>query len=242
MRISELDRGELLDIFISDDNFSLARGDTLGTGEVSLTQHMHEHLRQISAIKAFIIAGQLEDLREPAMWLAEHETAPGLPDHWKPYVAEMRRYARQVGSARHLGIAAASVSQMARVCGDCHQASGVSVAFGDDESPPEDVHSIVTQMQRHLWAADRMLEGLIGPSDVAWGRAADALAEVTLRPSDIARTAGQEPLVNVLATRARTLGEDCGQAVSSGLRSALYGELLSVCASCHGVTGGGPAG
>jgi len=241
MRIFDLERGETLDIFISGNNFSLTRENASAPAERSVAKHMHEHLSRISALKAFIIAGQLEDLREPAMWLAEHEAAPGLPGDWAPYVEELRHYARQVASAKHLGIAAASVSEMARTCGDCHQANGFDVAFGYDERPPEDVHNIMADMQRHLWAADRMWEGLIGPSDVAWDRATDILAEVTLRPSDITKTADQEAPVKNLLTRARELGEECGRAISPESRSALYGELLSLCASCHSLTGGGPA-
>ena len=221
--------------------FSLAE-DASELAESSVAEHMHEHLSRISAMKAFIIAGQLEGMREPAMWLAEHETVPGLPGDWEKYLAKLRQYAREAASARHLQFAAASVSEIARVCGDCHQANGIKVAFGYDERPSEERQSVMTQMQRHLWAADRMWEGLIGPSDAAWNRGTDILAEVMLTASDITESEDHEPEVNYLLTRARELGDEGGEAASREARSALYGEFLSLCASCHSLTGGGPAG
>ncbi|MCH8136878.1 MAG: hypothetical protein IIB77_12940, partial [Proteobacteria bacterium] len=44
-----------------------------------VAEHMHDHLTRITMIKSAIIAGKLEDVREPATWLADHETVAGLP-------------------------------------------------------------------------------------------------------------------------------------------------------------------
>jgi cytochrome c553 len=199
--------------------------------------HMHEHLDQVSAIKAAVIAGRLEDVREPATWLATHEEPALLPS-----VEEMRRYAARAASAEDLVAAAAAVGEIARACGDCHQANGVEVGFGYATPPSRDEQSVKAQMQRHLWAADRMWAGLIGPSDVAWNRGADMLAEVQLAASDITAKEGQRAQISELTQRARALGEQAGQAASAELRSGLYGEFLSLCATCHSLTGGGPAG
>ena len=210
-------------------------------------EHMHSHLEQVSEMKDAVIAGNLPDLREPARWLATHETPEGLSPAWIPYVQEMRRYATRAADATDLVAAASAVSEIARTCGDCHRASGLSIAFGFDERPPEELQSLMTQMQRHLWAADRMWEGLIGPSDTAWNRGAAILSEIHLDISDFAgssaegaSTAENESQMSELLSRARGMGEQGGLAASTELRSGLYGEFLSLCASCHSLTGGGP--
>jgi mono/diheme cytochrome c family protein len=213
-----------------------------------IAEHMHGHLDHISEIKHAVIAGDLEATRKPAIWLATHDAPEGLTGAWLPYVEEMRRYAARAAEAEDLVAAAGAISEIARTCGDCHRASGFSIAFGFDERPPSDQQSLMTQMQRHLWAADRMWEGLIGPSDVAWNRGAHILSEVNLVSSDIAEsgTAGasaaeNQEQISALLGRARGMGEMGSQAVSVELRSGLYGEFLSSCASCHKLTGGGPA-
>ncbi len=211
-------------------------------------EHMHSHLEQISEIKDAVIAGNLPDVREPARWLASSEP-PGLTLPWIPYVQEMRRYATRAADAKDLVAAASAVSEIARTCGDCHRASGVSIAFGFDERPPEEEQSLMTQMQRHLWAADRMWEGLIGPSDSAWNRGAAILSEIHLDISDFAGSSAEGPgsaenesQMSELLSRASGMGEQGGLAASTELRSGLYGEFLSLCASCHSLTGGGPEG
>lgn len=211
------------------------------TADASVAEHMHLHLSRIRAIKAFIIAGQLEGVGEPAVWLAEHEVAEGLPGDWSPYVEDIRNYSREVASAGHLLFAAIAVSEMARTCGDCHQANGVSVNLSEDVKPPNNGDSVRAQMQRHLWAADRMWEGLIGPSETAWKQGTESLTEIQLNASDIGAAPDQEPQVTYLLRRARELGEAGAQATSPKTRSAIYGEFLSLCADCHAMTGGGPA-
>jgi mono/diheme cytochrome c family protein len=213
----------------------------------AFVEHMHGHLDQISEIKRAVIAGNLADTREPATWLATHEPPQGLSKAWLPYVDEMRRYAARAAKATDLVAAASAVSEIARTCGDCHRASGLSIGFGFDQRPPEELQSLMTQMQRHLWAADRMWEGLIGPSDVAWNRGANILSEVQLAATDIAGSSAEgasaaenQMQITELVSRARGMGEQGGLASSVELRSGLYGEFLSLCATCHELTGGGP--
>ncbi len=207
----------------------------------AVAEHMHQHLSAMRAMKAFIIAGQLDDnLREAAVWVEEHEATPGLPGDWQPYILQMRRYAGQVADARHLDFAAVSVGEMAGVCGDCHSANGVEVGFGDYTSAPGASPNVRVQMRRHLWAVDRMWEGLISPSDSAWRLGAETLADVQVNAADIGATGAQQPKVDYLLARAREIGTEGASVESPKARGALYGELLSLCADCHNMTGGGP--
>jgi mono/diheme cytochrome c family protein len=201
-----------------------------------IADHMHENLDQIGIIKAAVIAGNLADVREPANWLATHEEPASLPS-----VEEMRRYAERAAAAEDLVDAAAAVGEIGRTCGECHQASGFRIAMGFSAPPAPQEQSFAKQMQRHLWAADRMWAGLVGPSDAAWKQGADILAEVELAASDIVGEGDQQSQISDLMQRMRAVGEQASQAASVELRSGLYGEFLSLCATCHNLTGGGPA-
>lgn len=202
--------------------------------------HMHGHLDHVIAMKAAVIEGDLEGVYGPARWLAAHDEPAWFPAAWSPYDDEMRRLAREAASAQDLETAARAISQIGRSCGECHVAAGRQISFGYAKPPPADQQTTVTQMQRHLWAADRMWAALIGPSDAAWDRGSDMLSEVNLTASQLTSDPDKQPRVEELIGDARTVGEQGARITSADDRTALYGEYLSLCANCHSLTGGGP--
>jgi cytochrome c553 len=209
---------------------------------IEFANHMHEHLNRITAIKSSIVRDDLQGVREPASWIAEHDSVPGLPSNYAPYVELMRVYARQVVAATDIKSAAESVSRMARTCGNCHLVNHVDLEFGFD-TRPGDGPDTLTHMQRHQWAVDRLWEGLIGPSDVAWSRGAKMLVDVPLSPVDfiIEATDGKDMAVlDETAHRVHVLGGQGTNIRTPDARSALYGELLGLCAGCHTTLGRGP--
>ncbi|MDX1404095.1 MAG: hypothetical protein R3192_06145 [Woeseiaceae bacterium] len=208
--------------------------------ESEVAEHMHEHLARISTIKSFIIMGNLDGIREPAIWLADHETVDGLPANFEPYVSLMRQYAREVNNAQDFESAAISVSQMARTCSNCHLVNEVQLEFGFDREPPEwsDTNS---HMQRHQWAADRLWEGLIGPSDAAWNRGTLMLVDVPLHPDDLTDDDSVDrEIIDQLAHRVHVLAGQGTAARTPAQRAELYGEMLGLCAECHLRVGRGP--
>ncbi|MDJ0926320.1 MAG: hypothetical protein QNJ73_01620 [Gammaproteobacteria bacterium] len=241
MKTCRLSRASVAIAAIAATFVAVAAQHGAASADASLSEHMHRHMSSIRAVKQFIIAGQIDGMREPAVWLAEHEPASDLPAGWEPYVTELRQHALDTAFANHLVFAAASLSEMARTCGDCHRANNVSGVVDDATRPAPEGDSVRVQMRRHLWAADRMWEGLIGPSDNAWNDGIGVLASVDVESADIGALPEQEPKVDYLLTRVRELGELGGEADSSETRSAVYGEFLSLCADCHSWTGGGPA-
>ncbi len=207
---------------------------------VGFAEHMHGHLDEVNQIKAAVIAGDLEMARPPAVWLSEHSEPPGMPDDWSPYLWEMRQYASTIASARDLRPAAVAVSEIGRTCGECHRDHAVEIEFIAGPRPPMEPHDIRTEMARHLWAADRLWESLLGSSDVAWAEGMAILEEVRLVPTELDDAPERAAQVEALVQRIRTLGEEGGRAPAGPARSALYGEFLATCASCHTLTGGGP--
>ena len=209
----------------------------------SVAHHMHEHLDRITTIKAQIVMSNLSGVREPATWLADHESVAGLPENFEPYVELMREYAHQVVDAPDLKSAAVSVSKMAKTCGNCHLVNEINLEFGYDQMP-ENRTDTISHMQRHQWAADRLWEGLIGPSDSAWNRGTDMLVDVPLHPSDLMNelAEGEDAAdIEVIARRIHVLGGQGTSARTPDTRSELYAEILGLCANCHTRLGGGPA-
>jgi cytochrome c553 len=143
--------------------------------------------------------------------------------------------------AQDLGSAAESVSKIAESCGNCHLATNVNLAFGYDRKPREDLEDVVTHMQRHQWATDRMWEGLIGPSDSAWNRGTDMLIDAPLPPSDVTTATDNVVQINNIARRIHALGGIGTETTTADARSGLYAEVLGLCGSCHTLLGRGPA-
>ena len=209
--------------------------------ESAAADHMHEHLTQISIIKAYVIMGDLDSTREPANWLATHETMESLPASYEPFVEFMRSSARQVVDASDLNEAGAAVSLMAQNCGNCHVASNLNVEFGYDDLPAGWSDN-ETHMQRHQWAVDRMWEGLIGPSDGAWYRGTSMLAEEPLHATDVSDdvTAEEAAALEQLAASVHELGAQGAETEGLTDRSRIYGKILGMCADCHTRVGQGP--
>jgi mono/diheme cytochrome c family protein len=209
--------------------------------ESAAADHMHEHLTQISTIKAFVIMGALDSTREPANWLATHDTMENLPTSYEPFVEFMRSSARQVENAANLQEAGAAVSLMAQNCGNCHVASNLNVEFGYDDLPAGWSDN-ETHMQRHQWAVDRMWEGLIGPSDAAWYRGTSMLAEEPLHAADVSDniTAEEAAALEKIAASVHELGERGADTEGLTNRSRIYGQILGLCADCHTRIGQGP--
>ena len=204
--------------------------------------HMHEHLGRITTIKTSIIMGDLDSVREPAKWIAEHESVSGLPENYQPYVESMRQNAREVVAASDLQSAATAVSNMAITCANCHQANDVTIAVSITAEPAEwggtDVH-----MQRHQWGVDRMWDGLIGPSDKSWKQGANMLVDIPLYTYDVMdESASMEDTIAIdtIAQRLHSLGGQGAYTNSPEDRSSMFGEVLETCAECHTKLGSGP--
>ena len=185
--------------------------------------------------------GRLEGTRQPANWLATHETLPDLPTSFEPFVDFMRSSARQVEKSEDLETAATAVSLMAQNCGNCHRASHADVEFGYDALPAKWSDS-QTHMQRHQWAMDRLWEGLIGPSDAAWNRGTAMLSEEPLHAAEVSASAAasEARMLENIAREVHELGEAGAGLTSQSDRSQVYGRILGLCADCHTRVGRGP--
>ena len=88
-------------------------------------------------------------------------------------------------------------------------------------------------MARHLWAMERLWEGLVTPSDAAWAAGSGVLADEPLAGSSFSDDPQLEAELAELAGRIHALGAEAATVVELGPRGQLYGQMLATCAPCH---------
>jgi len=194
---------------------------------------MYGHFGHASEVQNAVIHGDLDAVRAPAEWLASHDAMDGLPKGSEAYLAGLRQAAAQAVGASDLPGAAKATAAIATACGDCHSRYDVGPRFTPGAGPPDEGGSVSAHMIRHVWAADRMWEGLIGPSDASWAAGARSLADAPLEPHEVTGDAEQAPAAGAFAREVHDLGARAERTKGGKARGELYGELLTSCIGCH---------
>lgn len=197
-----------------------------------LEDYMIDHYAIVTLSRDAVIGGSLEGLRLPLLTFAEHEYADVAAGAWMPWIAKLQEAALLTAQAETLERAAMGVATMARECGACHTAGARGPVFATHAALQlQPRNSFDARMGRHMWAAERLWEGLVGPDDEAWLAGASALAKI----SSTAPT-GHGAVPPAFATAlldVRTLGQKALEASNQAERADVYGLMLAGCASCH---------
>ena len=91
-----------------------------------------------------------------------------------------------------------------------------------------------THMLRHVWAADRLWEGLFAADPRHWSRGAQVLME---DPLPFFARLRETPEVGRHAERVHELGAEALATDDRVERARIYGELIATCADCHRAMG-----
>lgn len=203
-----------------------------GRSESTLEDHMQAHFSLVGEVQSAIIQGDLERARQAGLRLAEHPEHQDLPQGIKNPIEDVRAFSRSVSRSTSIQDAARCTAEIGAACGRCHRAAGVGPQLQTSVMPPPGAAS-GTHMLRHAWAADRLWEGLVVPSDRLWQAGAVALTEDPIfSPDDIG---GQE--ARVLAREIHDLGAEARRLEDPGMRSGILGRILGTCADCHALKG-----
>ena len=204
--------------------------------KVSITAFMHDHFMIAVYARDAVIDGDLRAASEPLQTLADYAYKEVVPGGWMRGIAQLQAAARLTASAKNVTAAAAGVAVMARVCGECHTAQGHKLELADErveiETPKSDL--MPERMFRHAWAAERLWEGLMAPSDQTWRAGAAALAHAPViapKPRTTASKDYKSPLPAL-----REPGPRAGYAKGAQERADVYALILSTCAVCHAAT------
>jgi hypothetical protein len=195
---------------------------------------MTEHFTRAGQLYAAVAAGNLDSVRDRAQAILDHESGEGLPARSMGYVDELRSFTSLAARAPDVESAAIAVARVGAACGACHTALKEGPRYHPDQlTPPPDEAAVAGRMHRHRWAADRLWEGLIGPSDASWRAGALVLRDAALHTDALTRDVAQYEQVTKLAWTVHEIGARADLETDWRRRSALYGELLGTCARCH---------
>jgi hypothetical protein len=196
-----------------------------------IRRHMAVHYAAASELQAAIAQGRLADARDQAYWFATHEMDG--PANWRPYIDELRGAAMSIWRAHDVPTAGAQLGRLGRACSSCHEAEGGTVAFARAPIPADD-DTVELQMALHQWAAARLWEGVIGPSDERWQQGARVMATGHF---DAAKSVHEKPNVDVieLAERLRAQANEASTITDRSARAAFFGDMMETCASCHSI-------
>jgi mono/diheme cytochrome c family protein len=191
--------------------------------------HMHENFDLLRAIEKLLIRGKLDDAKAFARAIAQAPDEPGLGPFTK-HATRVRDLAAALAEAPNLDEGCHREARLAVACAGCHADAGVVPELSKPPALPPDAASVEARMARHLWATDRLWEASIGGGDEPWTTGLDVLAATPLPFRDAMGTRAK------LARQLQQLADGARKRKRTDTvtdRGRAYGDILSVCASCH---------
>lgn len=193
---------------------------------------MHLRFTRVMDIQTGVVLGDLGRANEAAQWLTQQEEDRSFPTRSAEYQTEMRRTAALIAEEDDLQSIAIQAGSLAATCGSCHQAMGDGPRFVVGSQPAEG-ESTPAHMIRHLWAVDRMWEGLVGPSEEAWAAGTSELSLGWEATEEMIFRSGSPERARNFLDRLIRLGSSAEDASTQKDRGALYGAVLRTCDGCH---------
>jgi hypothetical protein len=197
---------------------------------------MGYHFAAASDARDAVIRGDASGALGSLSWLAtHHEDAKAAPPSWKPYLERMQQAALSARDAESLGEAARGVASLAATCGACHSALAAgprpqprATAQAEAGGKPTYAFDLNPTMHQHAWAAQRLWEGLIAPSEAAFSEGMAALRDL-----DVNRKLADNLRIHL--ARIRALGAPTAEPRDPDWRVGLYAQVITECGGCHQV-------
>ncbi|MGD2120663.1 MAG: hypothetical protein PVJ76_02915 [Gemmatimonadota bacterium] len=197
---------------------------------------MHRNLSKTVDIQTGVVQGDLGKAQKAAAWLLDREDEMVVPPEGVEYQRAMLSSAARIMEAAELRTVAMETGHLAGGCGSCHLAVKAGPRFVVGNEAPSGT-SQEAQMIRHLWAADRMWEGLVGPSDQAWEAGAKAMAETQPALARVFRASTSMAEPEGFLREVNSLANEATTATSLAEKADVYGRLLNTCNRCHSPAG-----
>lgn len=195
--------------------------------------HMHESYALFATIERALLEGRLDDARRLAQGIG---AAPDEPDFaaWQPQSAAVRERALALANATGVSDACRRAAGLAEACAGCHAAASAGPELAALPALPPHEATVEARMARHLWAAERIHEGVIAAADSRWRAGLAVLAQAPLAwPGDRARGALASQVQRLARQALDGAVPRTGEVAASASRARVYGELLVRCAACH---------
>jgi hypothetical protein len=192
---------------------------------------MRSHFKEASLIRTAVIDGKVADAVAPAEALGNNEGLGKMDPSWQSSIDVLEYAAKRIQHSSDVPGVAAAIADIAIACGACHKVAGGPKAKVD--APPPVDASLASRMHRHVWAAERLWDGLTVPSDASWNAGAAALAGDPF-PKEVLDKGGVH--ARSAAAKLKTLVASAASKKKPDERGQLYATLLETCAACHVVT------
>jgi hypothetical protein len=218
-------------------------GPAAGEGEAAgdpaaVKALMRGHFSHALQAREALIRGDMAKAKEAMKWLAGHEHGGSLPEKLKPLLPPMQQAAKDFAEAETLRDAGASLAATVARCGACHTEAQDGPIFAATPMPAGEGPK--AHMQRHLWVAQRMFEGLALGSTELFSEAARALHDAPMGAEQLDGAAEKAANVKALGEYVHTLIEQAQKAETVEAQTDVYGRFLATCATCHRMLGKGP--
>jgi cytochrome c553 len=190
--------------------------------------HMRSHYDMASAIQHLVIRSDLYDVTVIARMIADAPDSPGLK-RWDTDISLLRANARELSRAPNDEEACRRTARLMATCANCHVDSKVGAMFTSFPPIPADGPAIEQRMSRHVWATDRLFEGVVGGATDSWLAGLDALTATPapFSPLDADRALLAKSLQDQATAAKKRAGDDFAA------RALAYGEILVTCSACH---------
>lgn len=195
-----------------------------------ITALMEGHYTAAISAHNAVVRGDLDGLRYHLDRLHQAALPPGAPADWAPTYARLQETAGRGAAVTDLVGAAAVVGSVAEACGNCHVAAGAAALY-PPQAEPEGT-GLQGAMHSHLWASERLWQGVVDPSGGGWDLGAQHLLDTQVFEG-VADSMHISEEVLVREAFLREIGREALQTSSLEARGELYGRVLTSCAGCH---------
>lgn len=192
---------------------------------------MHAEFGAVEDARAAAVAGDVEGVRSAARAISERGSVEGIPSDARPYLTELRRTARAIETEPVAAEAIQGTAMLPSRCGACHQEVGAdveSLISRGSRPAAEAGHAM-----RMNWALQRLWDGLMVPSDVAWRAGANALVDRGAFGPGLRGSLADPSRADQALGRLENLSLAAEGAVGSEGRTDVLGEVLLTCSGCH---------
>lgn len=195
---------------------------------------------KVSAMRTALLKNDANSVRDFLAWIATRADLPDLDARARALAEDPRIQPGQADPGDLIDLGAEALGDVGLACGACHARAGAGPSFAPLATPAM-TESMSDHMGRHLWAMDRLWDGIIGPNDQRWVEGVGALHD---HPIDAERLEGRDGGLSpsdYMDWWIHQPGPSVGLTATGAGRGRFYGQMLTACAACHAGTAGAPA-
>ena len=207
---------------------------------IDLVEAMSAHDAEAEAMRTALVRGDVRGVNEAATKLRERLPLDALPPDARYDELPLRDAVARAVSSPDLHAAASAAADVAAACGGCHEKRGVRFPQPVAARPDPSLKGVHAAMARHHWAANRMWDGLLLPSQAAFVEAAEVMGPGDLAPAGSTVGSALPSLTVELEVRVHDLVALAARTEDPAARARATAGLLETCGVCHGAMGDGP--